>query len=47
VSLNDNDQDATPHRGASCCDSVICDLHWHPGVPIAGDVLQCFIRSAN
>jgi hypothetical protein len=28
VNLNHNDQDATPHGGASCCDSVIGDLHW-------------------
>ena len=27
VSLNHNDQDATPHGGASCCDSVIGDLY--------------------
>jgi hypothetical protein len=32
VSLNHNDQDATPHGGASCCDSVIGDLHWYPDV---------------
>src|SRR6266481_6443179 len=36
VSLNHNDQDATPHGGASCCGSVIGDLHWYPGVSRVG-----------
>jgi hypothetical protein len=30
VSLNHNDQGATPHGGASCCDGVIVDLRWYP-----------------
>src|SRR6266446_2165962 len=34
-SLNHNDQRATPHGGASCCDSAIDDLHWYPGVSLS------------
>jgi hypothetical protein len=46
VSLNHNDQGATPHGGASCCDGVIVDLRWCIR-PIAGDVLQYFINPAK
>jgi hypothetical protein len=38
VSLNHNDQDATPHGGASCCDSMIGDLHWYIAYPKLQDV---------
>jgi hypothetical protein len=30
-----------PHGGASCCDSVVGDLHWYPGVP---DLLHHLVR---
>ena len=43
ASLNHNDQDATPHGGASCCDSVVGDLHWYPGVSLSPVTFCCVL----
>jgi hypothetical protein len=32
-----------PHGGASCCDSVVGDLHWYPGVSLSPVTFCCVL----